>query len=248
MYEQRENINESNDTVQAKKSFDFEAINQRVAMGAPQNLMSQLKSVPYDLMGVTKYTIGYIFAQVFALLTGLLSIVGVAAVLMFAEGDDISGDGAEYVEYIREMLLAANLEFIVFGLIALFCLVVSFLFKKKGKVKDWFVLSQQGIYLYRKGHLDLLSWDRLEPLVRVSGKSPNATIIYKFKMTIADQIANAMNNMKIPTQMNSRSIGSRVGRSYGRSVQKQSPKLFKLHGVEHPTEILEVSNHYLHSQ
>ena len=247
MYEQIENPNESNDTVQSEKSFDFDAINQRVAMGAPQNLISQVKSVPYDLMGVTKYTTGYIFAQVFALLTGLLSIVGVAAVLMFAESDDISGDGAQYVEYIREMLLAANLDFIVFGLIALFCVLISFLFKKKGKVKDWFLLSKQGIYMYRKGHLDLLSWDKFEPLVRVSGKSPNATIIYKFKMTIADQIADAMNNMKIPTQMNSRSIGPRIGRSYVRGVQKQSPKLFKLHGVEHPKEILEVSNHYLHN-
>ena len=117
-----------------QKSFDFDAINQRVAMGAPQNFMNQIKSIPYDLMGVTKYTTGYIVSQIFAVSVGLMSIVGVAAVLMFAESDDISGDGAQYVEFIREMLLAANLEFIVFGLIVLFCFLISFLFKKN-KIK-----------------------------------------------------------------------------------------------------------------
>lgn len=257
------NFNQKNpvNTVMPQKSFDFDAINQRVSMSAPEDLKSQLKSMPFDLLGVTKYTTGYIIKQAMGILFGVGFLLVAAFVYIFADGDSSSGPGGEYLEFVREILTASNIQFIGIGLMVLLVLIVSFLFKKKGKVKDYFVLSKQGIYVYSKGHMDLIMWDKLQPLVRVSGKGKDSTIVYKFKITMAEQIADAMNDL--PTNMQNgrglniplgrmtsfgggRSFGPSLNRSYRTGVNRRSPRLFKLYGVEHPKEVLEVSNHYLH--
>jgi len=243
-----------------QKSFDFDAINQRVAMGAPQDLMAQFKSISYDFLGVTRFTTGFILMQLFGVLFALSLLLGFGLTFLFADtSETVTGVGAEYLDFVREIVLASNLQFIGVGVFAIILITASLLFKKNGKIKEYFALSKQGIYLYYKGHLDLVTWDKLEPIVRVYGKGKSSTVVYKYKLTMAEQIANAMSNLPINNQNGTRinipigrfnktasfgrSVGS--GTSYGTNAHRQSPKLLKLHGVEHSAEILEVSNYYL---
>jgi len=142
-------------------------------------------------------------------------------------------------------------------------LLAAFLFKKKGKVKEFFALSSSGIYLYSKGRLSFVSWDKLEPIVRVFGSNENATIVYTYKLTMAEQIANAMTDMPY-NNSNNRNLGSRlagtgvtIGKTFSvgkgftagntRNLRsKQSPQLLKLYGVKHSDAVVEVSNFYFH--
>lgn len=250
-----------------EKPFNFQVLNQQVAASAPSDFMNQLKSIPYDFLGYSRYTLGYIFMQLFALSFLIGSLVIGAFLFLSSSGTafkkQFSESGLEYGQFVLDMLDNLNLEFLYSGLLILFILLTVFLFKKKGKVKEFFALSNTGIYLYSKGRLSLVSWDKLEPIVGVYGSNENATIVYTYKLTMAEQIANAMTDMPY-SNSNNRSFGSRlagtgvtigktfsVGKGFSagntRNVRsKQAPRLLKLYGVKHSNAVVEVSNFYFH--